>query len=479
MKEYVYQYLNRNLFILSSIILLGFILRIWNLSILDPYTDEYIHFLSARDGILEYQRAKIVTFLINISYYIGSPTSFLDYIYWGRMPSVIMGTLTIIPIYFLGKKVSINTGIISALLWATSPWAIGVSRTAREYAIYPFFILIALLLLIKLFQSKKKGYILLLLSLFLYYTFFIDYLSSLKAVILVFIPSVVFLLIINFEKMKVLNYTFLSAIILIPSFFYIKEGYHISILEEPNLRWLSFFFSNHSPPMHWWNGFQLQYLTLLLFSISFFYALYLRKRYYFLNLIIFTFILFFFVFFFQRYIRERYIFYALPFFIIIISSSIEALFSILKKIKPLPLKIISSTILIFFLFNIFNYQNILYPVVSSSHGYVRTTNEYHDYIREIFTFLEEEIEEEDVIITTLVPAFRINFENKVYGYNYLSEDRFKETDKIIEENDQGFMVLDWRRNVFWNNGYPEGNFFVGEKEVKNILNKDNFYIYRW
>ena len=203
-----------NIFLIL-VLVLAFILRIWNLTILDPYTDEYSHLLAAKEyletGVLNYTRANLVTYLVALFYRIGGALSFYEYLFWGRVPGVIFSGLTVIPLYFITRKLSQPVALISALLWATSPWAIGVARTIREYAYYPFFILIAVLLLIKslelLFTYKKQHLAKIVLCLIpvaalFGYAFLLDIASTLRICIVIIAGIAAFYIVLHFNRIK-------------------------------------------------------------------------------------------------------------------------------------------------------------------------------------------------------------------------------------------------------------------------------------
>jgi 4-amino-4-deoxy-L-arabinose transferase-like glycosyltransferase len=102
---------------LSILLILGFIVRVINLTALPPYTDEYVHLLFAReinDDNYErhYLRAYFLTYLVSIIFKI-----FGESLFNARLPGIIISTLTIIPMYFIGKKIANkHVGILTATL---------------------------------------------------------------------------------------------------------------------------------------------------------------------------------------------------------------------------------------------------------------------------------------------------------------------------------------------------------------------------
>jgi len=445
----------------------------------------------------------IVTLSTALFHSIGNADSFQDYVFWGRVPSVIFGTLTIVPLYFLAKKLSKEIALIATFLFAVSPWAIGVSRTVREYAYYPFFILIACYALIylidSLFSYKKGNLKKIILSAtyvlgLLIYALFIDTLSTLKIGLLILLVISFYQVFLNVIKNK--NFVIklkkqlpriiiLSALILIPILLFASNSGHVKTDDiEVRTIWLNYFMKTTGSPMHWWYNNPMELLPYLLLSLGFFYSLFKKNWNYFLYFSIFTILIFFYVFLFDRYVRPRYIFYALPFFTILLSTSLYSLFYIIEKIKTQILKVFVIIIISTFLISTFNYRNILYSSISDAHGYVLTTDEYHDDIKSTIDFLDKEITEDDVFIATIIRyPLMISHgieKEKILHYMYTSEERFDDVEKFIKENPQGFMILDSRRNEDWATGYPhEGNFLIGEQVVKTLRNKDYIQIYRW
>lgn len=96
-----------------------------------------------------------------------------------RFPSAFFGSLSVLVIFFLGKKLfSKEVGIFGGLLFAISPWAIGMSRVGIESNVAIFFTLLGILLCI---SSRNKplvllgGFLSLILAIYTYaaYTLFI------------------------------------------------------------------------------------------------------------------------------------------------------------------------------------------------------------------------------------------------------------------------------------------------------------------
>lgn len=166
----------------------GLSLRLINLGGFPVYVDEYNH---THDAIQLLKGLPVVwnrAFIpVSIPVYIGFKIFGVSE--WaGRVPMVILNMLSIYPLYYLGKKINKFIGLISVVLFTTSPWLIAVSRTMREYAVIPLFFFSTAVFLLDLlewenislkqylFQNKWRILVILLIA---GYTFF-DPLSIIK-----------------------------------------------------------------------------------------------------------------------------------------------------------------------------------------------------------------------------------------------------------------------------------------------------------
>ena len=95
---------------LILIVLMGFGLRIYNLDFLCPQWDEYNHLVGAKRWMLEgdfnYNRAAFLTYIVGFLFKLNNGTS----LFLARFPIVIFGVLSIVAIYFLGKKINKKIG---------------------------------------------------------------------------------------------------------------------------------------------------------------------------------------------------------------------------------------------------------------------------------------------------------------------------------------------------------------------------------
>jgi len=154
--------------ILLFLIILGFILRIYQLSIQSFWLDEAISSIAAvalmQNGLpvlpsgIVYNRAILNTFLISTSFNLFGINEFA-----ARLPSVLFGTLTIFLVYLMGLKWgNRRIAIIAAILVAFSVWEIAWSRQARMYQQLQFFYLLSLFTFYEFTNNKSIKWLILL-----------------------------------------------------------------------------------------------------------------------------------------------------------------------------------------------------------------------------------------------------------------------------------------------------------------------------
>ncbi|MGM5484112.1 MAG: ArnT family glycosyltransferase [Nanobdellota archaeon] len=150
------------IWIILTLLILGFILRIWALGNLSYWIDETFSILASMkilehgfpllDSGIEYTRSIPHTYLLA---FIGLFFSFSNEIAM-RFPSVIFGTLMIPIIYFLTSKIySKKAGVVSAILVTFSYIEIVWSRQARMYMMLQMFFFLVILLIAHWEKTKN------------------------------------------------------------------------------------------------------------------------------------------------------------------------------------------------------------------------------------------------------------------------------------------------------------------------------------
>lgn len=150
---------------LLAIVLIGFILRIWNLGKLGYSTDEgstalYAFYidqtgLPCSEGIC-YLRGLPYLYFVSIFTKIFGLTEF-----WVRFSGVIIATTAVILLYILVRKIGYpkNTALLGAFLIVFADWHFMLSRYARMYGMLLFFVILSLIFYLYVFHEKKKNYL--------------------------------------------------------------------------------------------------------------------------------------------------------------------------------------------------------------------------------------------------------------------------------------------------------------------------------
>src|SRR3989344_5767632 len=121
-----------------------------------------------------------------------------------RLPAAIFGVFTVIAVYFLTKEILSKTvSLITAFLFAISPWHLQFSRAAFEGNIGLFFFIAGLLFFFKALKNGSFFYlssVLFLLSLYSYHSFRLFVPLFLLALLVIF-----FRRILNFKKQAIIS----------------------------------------------------------------------------------------------------------------------------------------------------------------------------------------------------------------------------------------------------------------------------------
>ena len=426
-----------NILMLCGIVVLGFMLRIWNLDFLSPVRDEYYHLVAAKRFMIEntfnYSRASFLTYLIGFLFKINGEIS----IFLARLLSVIIGTISIILIYFLGKQYSKLAGLLSAFLLATCPLAIGMSRYIREYEYYAFFALLLTFISIKinkmLIKEKYKTFLFIALNFFLvYYYFFIEraliFMEILFFIWIIFIINSLSNIKLNFKKNSFKKIVSLKKIIIsiiiiciaslalnyfsnVYSGFLDKnttlknERYYIQMFFNPQWKYRDgainlFWFSNFS--IHWIYLSSLFFLPILFLKKN-------KKKYYFIFVIIFLSVILGLSYLTSQHFASRYTYIVSWSYILMVGISLSIFFNYIfivyrKKISYLML-------IIFLLFCLINSVN---GITDEKNGTFDSKTELLHYdIYSLFNFINDNnFDINETIITSNPMVFLYHFDYK-------------------------------------------------------------------
>jgi len=239
--------MKRNNFFLLLIIFLGFFLRFYRLEQTAMFIgDQGRDYLAARDILVNHQLT-VVGPQTSISWLYLGPFFyyFLAFFLWlGNFNplwpvygTAVFGVLAIYLIYLLGKALfDQQTGLLAALMYAVSPFAVIQSRIALHPSVYPFFVILFLIIWRKILILKKYSESKLFTFCFLLFVFFsVAIQLHLSAVLL--IPIAV----LSWEQIKLKTRFFLK-------FFLVTTG--ILVI------WKVFKNSPFTPVTYWWKIFE-------------------------------------------------------------------------------------------------------------------------------------------------------------------------------------------------------------------------------
>ncbi|YAI81930.1 MAG: ArnT family glycosyltransferase [cyanobacterium endosymbiont of Rhopalodia sterrenbergii] len=262
---------NLSTFYLLGIVILGFLLRVIFLgtipngffpdeasnaydaySIIHTLRDQYGEFLPAyfksandyREGLYIYLMVPFIkVFGLNV--------------FGARMTSAVIGSLTVLVLYYLTKEIfSQRVALFSALLLAISPWHIHFSRITFRAILFPLLFCLALLIFLRSFKTPKLIPISSLLFAVSIYTFY-----SAR----VFVPIFMISLVIIYRQylIKHKNQTILAlilfTILFVPQFIYQLSPQGMARANEVGLlgnipKIISYYFSYFSPNYLFFKG---------------------------------------------------------------------------------------------------------------------------------------------------------------------------------------------------------------------------------
>jgi hypothetical protein len=431
----------------------------------------------------------------------------------GRIPFVIIGAATVFPLYWLARRISISVGILSALLWACSPWAIGVARTVNEYGFCAFFLLLVLCLLvstldaIKTFRKRKIYVVCIGLAIIFYIAWHWIFFET-RTIANVFelvcgmtvvwylvgsAPSVVALY--HKRRWKSVLFVALQISVLVLIIYRLSEVLGMTKRYTFVTRFLSMLTDPHSDSVvMWWHG-------VVPFSHVAYFLVFLgamlagtKKRWgYFFLLVMFVATFFLNYLYFKDFFRTRYAFMILPFYTILIGTGAYYLLTYSIQFKGVVFKTIAIAVIGFFLFNTFDYRNTIGAYRNEvepdedelEYDYSHYTGELHRRIEYDLSYLKNKIRDEDIVITTIPrDNFLLEIEMNEYSYYYFVDDSDETKDwidSLIRKHKQGWVVIDdAERSEFTDlASLPEQERELAGKKITLLIDNKSEKIFRW
>ena len=499
--------------LLILIVLIGFILRIWNLNYLQG-ADNF-NLLSAKalyqTGNFTYPRNLQITYTLAFLFKIFGATLAV-----ARIPFVLIGTFSIFLIYFLGKFINKKIGLITAFLLAISPVAIEKSSYVREYTENFFWVLILAIIFIYIFikyKDKPKKFFAIYLttfilgigSLYIYGNFVGN--DTISGVLLVvgFITVPIFLYVIKQNYKKLFFPILVLSIIGFGFFIYFANKF--SSIFTGGLLYNDYWFRMFFDPMV---QFPMQWFSFSTISIIFIVGLFLlsfmikknRDIIFIMNIVFWSTILLFILKYYSSlgYYWSRYLYHLYPFYIVIFATGLfYFVYSTIISFKKIS-KIIIIFIIIFLLILVIIPQNTLHganhdlSILSPINPDPRqpTTTGNANYFYNIFDLLEKNnFSNKDAIVIKGENQFFISwyfnytinrtFENYNSGSVYDIGDKvyviypsynINELDSAINQNNQGYLLSG-------SSYYGINNFTYKDTQFTYLENSEGYYLYKW
>ncbi|MBU0707642.1 hypothetical protein KKG41_04690, partial [Patescibacteria group bacterium] len=321
------------LYLLLLVFILGLGLRLINLGELDPAGDEYRHLLAAKhflaDGFYDYPNSHLTTNLVILTQKISNSNN----MFFLRSPFAIIGSLSVLLLFFLGRKIHTKVGLIAAYLYACLPLAVGMSRYIRGYEITVFVLLFLTLLLLQ--RRFIKNLILrsaILIIVFKIFAFFDEDLRT-DSTFLLFVMFTGIYLVLHYinrfsekswYKYVFLGIAFVGGLMVLPYFTDFQWQ------TTPELQYM-FIFNYITINVMWFLPF-IPFLFILIVTVIPFIVSH-KNNFILATSFIVLFTVFVYIYFFEapRRFQVRYLYSLIPYYILLLSAGIHLIFNLIKK----------------------------------------------------------------------------------------------------------------------------------------------------
>lgn len=503
---------------LGLIVLAGIFLKLIHIENIGVYTDEWGSLVNAKsiaesggtiytmNGVATEPYSRALFLLYLTGYFIRM---FGQSLLVARLPVIILSSLTAVPLYFLGAKISRKVGLFSALLWLMSPWGLMIGRFVREYAVFPLFYLLIFCMFTVFANHALKhlesGQPLCLRdwivgglgSLFpLYYMLIVDKFSTFEQVLVIYAVSFLYMIFIVLNSKgarrlvtrKVQQFGILAFLLALLTYIYMNRfgisWWELSSFPHYSSTWPGKILGDHSRSWFYMTGTYSVYLVMALGTFGPL-ILFIRRKIPFAFFYILPFYATFYVytFHFSRYIRPRYGFVMHVFLIPVLAVGIYFLYLLLyRKGGQRNLGSVLFILLILFTFNPVNTYNAVFDRGSR---YDFITEEHLYQFGEVAEKYGADMKDQVILCTTCQPLFWYKIadlqENKVTKLAIHSDD-MKAAESIIvasrEAHEHGWIILDqWR---FRSEGLILEKPIMAQGYVFDYVDHlSSFFLYKW
>ncbi|HEX2697381.1 MAG TPA: glycosyltransferase family 39 protein, partial [Anaerolineales bacterium] len=486
--------------IIVGIVGVAILLRIPNLENVSPYIDEYNHLLAAKALLQDsvplsavYQRS---LWIVTIPVYLSLRLFHLS-LWAARLPGVLFNLLALVPLYLVTRKINKQVAFLSCILYATNPWLIAASRTVREYGYYPFYFYWAgyfMILFAENFPDRfvvfkdwrkiltaKLGILTLALVLPVIYAFY-DRESTFKVILIMYGAFGLFLA----GKIDWRNK--MNSLILISSGALVVAGLYLFFMRSSsnlvlhfNAYALGYFL--YAPEQQWY--FERPAIlpaVALLSAILMTYGLQRLNRVpVFLFTLCMSYALFYLSLFYHNTLPRYYLILQL-WVLILLAMGLYGISVFLSTLFPKN-RVVLIVMLIIGSLYFFNPLQILFPAFYYQHALDPVTEEYHDDVTQVHSFLLKNATGNDILISKTYrlydawvgkPKFKF-----AYSYKYDQDGSRDNVYGVISKFDSGWIVIDDDRFRHALEPLPATTFTLGDKLVVYLGMMGDQHVYRW
>lgn len=473
--------------IIFALLVFAFILRVINIDLFPPHLEEFNHLNAAKELLSGVPKALVY----QRSYYMVTlPVKFFFSLFGmsvssARLPGALLNSLAVIPLFLMTRKLNKSIAILSALLYATSPWVINLSRIVREYAYYPFFFYGTLYILLYLLENFPEKFVIsewrllfrsrvlisvFILSLPVIYALGIDPGSTAKVIGLAYI---VFLLFIfpRFDIKNKNNILFFALLLIALGIFRLITlshpvlAFHDHLAVADSLRSIrngnavfllgQFFFN---PPLQWYYDRTLFFSIISIF-FSFLWAFSIRRK----NIIplflavLYSLSLLAFLLFYDFTYASRFFLHIELWYIPLLAIGMYGWYSLadlwLKK-KGFKIALFALIMLVSFNFR----QSFVHAIA----GEASVTSSIHVNFDKIDNLIAKTVKPEDILISKYYGRYVKFYDFPVFAGVY--EESY-DVD-LIEAHDSGWIVVDELRYWAYDKVLLRENIYINDIEIE-------------
>ena len=491
-----------------AIVAVAAAVRVPGLGLLDPYTDEYYHLFAAHEllstGTAEYTRGPIVTGLVALSIRLagiitgmGGDGDLGRLVATARAPFAIAGALTVVPVVLLARRVDRTVALVAGALWALSPWAIGLSRTVREYALFPLLALMFALALLVLSDAERARWQRVAAATYSFLFVVLLLVDRESTLIMGAVPALlaaaVWTVYRRAELLTVRSWRAIGTAVagVISVLVILVVGGHVGVTLRP--QYLRAFLAGDGMPLHWWGP---QTATPLFVSLLLVAGLIAASRRGLLGhllapLLAFGAPLLGLTLLLDRYYAARYASAVLPWFTVAVAGVVVALARTLRTREVGRLALPALVVLLVVSVRPYDVERI----VTDHPGTLPATGEFHTPVRDLLTTRRTELAAASTVIAvpylaTAMELAGVGHRADTVPYRYLDPDRFDDVAATMRAAPDGLMLLESRRNGVWQPGFPREDFTLPAVEndasedsagtsVELVVDDGFLQLYRW